>query len=91
MTKTMMSMKMKTRRGKTNDSLLKTSLVVGSIVATFFGGDLLAKQDVGVEAETVSTPTQAMQHSDTQHNYSSDQPIVKLVIPEPVTRSQSSR
>lgn len=76
-------------RGKTDTSKLKISLVVGSVLATLVGGEMLANQESVVQAEPVSAPV-VIQQADGTDWVVSNGPIVELVIPDPVTRSRTS-
>ena len=81
--------KRKPRRGQTDTSRLKVSLVVGSILATLVAGEMLAHQDAIVAAEPINAPI-VVQQSNGLEGIIGNDPIVELVIPEPVTRSRSS-
>ena len=78
-------------RGKTDTTKLKVSLVIGSVLATLVGGEMLAKQELFAQA---AEPPQAapivVQQSDGTQWVVSDTPMVELIIPDPVTTSQSS-
>ena len=78
-------------RSKTDTTKLKVSLVIGSVLATLVGGEMLAKQEIFAQA---AEPPQAapivVQQADGTQWVVSDTPMVELVIPDPVTTSQSS-
>ena len=79
-------------RGKTDTTKLKVSLIIGSVLATLVGGEMLARQDFFTEAaaEPVQTAPIVVQQTDGTEWVVSDAPIAQLVIPDPVTTSQSS-
>ena len=79
----------KPNRRKTDTSKLQVSLVAGSILATLVGGEMLANQDNIAQAEPMGSPVIAQQADGTNWTVNND-PIVELVIPEPVTKSRSS-
>ena len=99
---------MTTNRPKSsnNDALIKTILVVGSMIGTFFGGEMLANRPMPPEpipitttitrtipkttANTTSAKTIAKTSS---KNYLDGMtaPIPKVVVPQPIARSRSSR
>ncbi|MDJ0756704.1 MAG: hypothetical protein QNJ45_24425 [Ardenticatenaceae bacterium] len=72
-----------TTRRKSNDSFLKSVLVVGSILATFFAGELIANRP----AVNPSSAPQIVIGGELQ--YEAGTP--RMAIPRPVASSRSSR
>ncbi len=88
------SMKTTTKRRGTDFSFLKGILVLGSLLATLIGGDLLAKQNSQpATVGNISTDNNSivLQDSSISSATLGDAPMVRLIIPDPVTNSKSSK
>ena len=82
-----------------NPNLLKATLAVGSVLATYLGADMLANADA-TAAATVPKPQPVAQAIEIQGSSAADgfilnlEPIPEVVsadqIPQPVARSRSS-
>lgn len=72
-----------TTRRKSNNSFLKTVLVVGSILGTFFAGELIANRP------NVSPPHASQIVIGGELQYEAGTP--RMAIPRPVASSRSSR
>ncbi len=81
---------MKTTKRGTDFGFLKTIIVLGSLLATLIGGDLLAKQTNQTESSVQSNTTVIQNRQERTPINLGDAPMVRLVIPEPVTNSRSS-
>ena len=89
------------RRTPLDATALKTTLVIGSLLATYVGADLLARQDLVTVAASANEAQQPEPETIYIPNGASDtplqlelSPIPDVVtadqIPRPVTRSRSS-
>lgn len=80
----------RSRRPKNSQVLLKTMLALGSVVATLLGTELLAALDN--TPTSIANPVPIVESMEPNYNpyLPSDQPLPKLTIPDPVTRSRSS-
>lgn len=74
------------RRRQADHSLLKTVLVVGSVLATFVGGELLANQAPLPEPAPI-----VMVQIDSAETLQPDSAIPQLKVPKPIARSRSSK
>lgn len=81
---------MRTTKRGTDYGSLKTIIVLGSLLATLIGGDLLAKQANQTESSVQSNTTVIQNRPERTPINLGDAPIVRLVIPEPVANSRSS-
>ena len=83
---------MKTTKNRGTDfGFLKSIIVLGSLLATLIGGDLLANQPTQTESNATKTNTITVQPTTMRTSIDLDNaPMVQLIIPEPVTNSRSS-
>ena len=81
-----------TKKRGTDFGFLKSIIVLGSLLATLIGGDLLAKQTTQTESNPTNTDTITVIQPTTKRTSIDlgNNPMVQLVIPEPVTNSRSS-
>lgn len=81
------------RRGSLQTDTLKTAIVLGGVMATLIGSEMLATPTAPpVETVLASPAPQTVVIPQEDGSFTLElAPIPDLVIPEPVARSQSSR
>ena len=88
-------------KNSNNDALIKTILVVGSMIGTFVGGELLANRPTPPEPSSITTTiTKTIPNTTANTTANSNSksyldgmtaPIPKVVVPQPIAQSRSSR
>ena len=77
-------------RAKLDTSPLKLSLVLGGFFATLIGGEMLARHELRTDSVLVPSKLAVVRQPDGSRWLVSEQPVLELVIPDPVAHSRSS-